>query len=246
MALREEFELTGNWLFRWRSYFPLVMIVVLLLAMREYSLPANSEDVDQLWEAFCLLVCFAGLGIRMLTIGFTPKGTSGRNTKKQVAFTLNTTGMYSITRNPLYLGNFVTGLGFALFLRLWWLVIIYILSFWLYYERIIFAEEEFLRRKFGNEYLEWADDTPCFVPSFRKFSKPELCFSWKNVLKREYNGVLTVIVTMFALETVGGLMARGTFGIDNMWLVLLPFGVIVWVTFRTLKKHTAILNEKGR
>jgi len=246
MALREDFESSGNWLFRWRSYIPLVMVVVLLLAMREYSLPGGSETTDQIWETFCLVVCFSGLGIRILTIGYTPKGTSGRNTKKQVAFTLNTTGMYSVTRNPLYLGNFVMGLGFALFFRLWWLVVIYVLSFWLYYERIIFAEEEFLRRKFGDEYLDWANRTPVFIPKPGNFRKADLYFSWKNVLKREYNGFLTIIVTMFALEAAAGLFVRGTLVIDNFWLVLLPFGLTVWATFRTLKKHTTLLNEEGR
>jgi protein-S-isoprenylcysteine O-methyltransferase Ste14 len=246
MALKEEFESSGNWLFRWRSYVPLVMVPVLLLAMHEYSLPAKNETLYHLWDAFCLLISSLGLVIRILTIGYTPKGTSGRNTKKQVAFTLNTTGMYSITRNPLYLGNFVIGLGFALLLYLWWLVVIYVLAFWLYYERIIFAEEEFLRSKFGDEYLNWADETPAFIPDFRKFSKAALRFSWKNVLKREYNGFLTIIATMFALKTVGGLFACGTLDFDKSWLVLLCLGMAVWVTFRTLKVHTTLLNEEGR
>ena len=33
MALREELRKQGNWLFRWRSYLPLIMIVIVLLAM---------------------------------------------------------------------------------------------------------------------------------------------------------------------------------------------------------------------
>ena len=246
MALKEELESSGNWLFRWRSYVPLVMVPVLLLAMQEYLLPVKNETLYHLWDAFCLLISSLGLVIRILTIGYTPKGTSGRNTKKQVAFTLNTTGMYSITRNPLYLGNFVIGLGFALFLYLWWLVVIYILVFWLYYERIIYAEEEFLRRKFGDEYLNWANETPVLIPDFGKFRKAALRFSWKNVLKREYNGFLAIIATMFALNTVGRLFACGTLDFDKPWLVLLCVGLAVWVIFRTLKVHTSLLNEEGR
>jgi protein-S-isoprenylcysteine O-methyltransferase Ste14 len=149
MALKEEFERTGNWLFRWRSYLPLMMIAIFLLALREYEYPGNSENLDHLWEIFCLIVSFIGFGIRVFTVGHTPKGTSGRNTKEQVAETLNTSGIYSVVRNPLYLGNFFMGLGLALFAHLWWLTLIYILVFWLYYERIIFAEEEYLRNKFG-------------------------------------------------------------------------------------------------
>lgn len=244
MALREEFETTGNWLFRWRSYLPLFAIGIFLLAFREYEYPGHSEELDHLWEILCILVSFIGLGIRIITIGHTPKRTSGRNTKKQVAKTLNTTGMYSIVRNPLYLGNFFMGLGVALFAHLWWLILIYILVFWLYYERIIFAEEAYLRDKFGNEYLEWANRTPVFVPRFNQYRKPELPFSLRNVLKREYDGFFAVVIALFISETVGNIFADGNLDFDFGWISILVIGFIVWVTLRTLKKHTTILNVR--
>jgi protein-S-isoprenylcysteine O-methyltransferase Ste14 len=87
--------------------------------------------------------------------GYVPRGTSGRNTRWQVAETLNTTGMYSIVRNPLYLGNFIIVLGILLFVQVWWIVVIGIVGFWFFYERIVFTEEGFLRRKFGTVFLEW-------------------------------------------------------------------------------------------
>jgi len=96
MPLIEEFEGTGKWLFRWRSYLPLVMIGIFLLAMREYEYPGHSEVLDHLWEGFCLTVSFFGLGIRIFTIGHSAKRTSGRNTRKQVADTLNINGIYSV------------------------------------------------------------------------------------------------------------------------------------------------------
>lgn len=246
MALREEFESTGNWLFRWRSYLPLIMIGIFLLALREYEYPGQSERLGHIWEVVCLIVSFFGLGIRIVTIGHIPKGTSGRNTKKQVAETLNTTGIYSIVRNPLYLGNFFMGLGIALFAHLWWLTLIYILMFWLYYERIIFAEEAFLREKFGNEFLEWANRTPVFIPRFSQYKKSNLPFSMRNVLKREYNGFFAVIVVLFILKTVGEIFAEGRLEFDIGWLILLGIGFIIWVILRSLKKYTTILNIEGR
>jgi len=246
MALREEFERTGNWLFRWRSYLPLVVIGIVLLALREYEYPGHSESLDHLWEVLCLIVSFFGLGIRIFTIGYSPKGTSGRNTKKQVAETLNTTGTYSVVRNPLYLGNFFMGLGIVLFAHFWWLTLIYILVFWLYYERIIFAEEAYLRNKFGNEYLEWANKTPVIIPKFSQYRRADLPFSLRNVLRREYSGFFAVIVTLFILETFGELSAEGKLEFDLGWILLLGIGFIAWLTLRTLKKYTTILNVEGR
>lgn len=246
MALREDFENTGNWLFRWRSYLPLVVMGIFLLALREYDYPGHSETLDHLWEVFCLVVCFTGLGIRIFTIGYTPKGTSGRNTRKQVADSLNTTGIYSVVRNPLYLGNFFVGLGIALFACLWWLVLIYMLAFWLYYERIIFAEEAYLRTKFSTHYLAWANATPAFVPKFSKYQKADLPFSLRNVLRREYNGFFLIIVVMFSFETVGEFFAEGELDFDLGWIVLLSVGVVFWMTLRTLKKYTTVLNVEGR
>jgi len=246
MPLREEFESIGNWLFRWRSYLPLVMIGIFLMALREYEYPGHSEVLDHLWEGFCLIVSFFGLGIRIFTIGHSPKRTSGRNTGKQVADTLNTSGIYSVVRHPLYLGNFFMGLGPALFVHLWWLTLIYILSFWLYYERIIFAEEAYLREKFGDEYLAWASVTPAFVPNLRNYTKPNLPFSLRNVLKREYNGFFAVIIVLFILECAGELIAENRFEVDLMWAILLGVGFIIWITLRTLKKKTTLLNVEGR
>lgn len=246
MALREEFEEAGNWLFRWRSYLPLPAIGIFLLALREYEHFGHSERLDHIWEVICLIVSFLGLAIRIFTIGHTPKGTSGRNTKRQVAETLNTAGAYSITRNPLYLGNFFMGLGIALFAHIWWLALIYVLIFWLYYERIIFAEEAFLRNKFGDEYLEWANSTPVFFPKFSQYKKPDLPFSFKNVLRREYNGFFAVIVAFSFLETVGEIFAEGRLEFDIGWAALLGIGFIVWMVLRSLKKYTTILNVEGR
>ncbi len=246
MALREDFENQGNWLFRYRSYLPLGMLVLVLYTLKNYTYPGNSETLDHVWEAACLLISFFGLGIRVITIGYTPRGTSGRNTRKQVAETLNTSGIYSVVRNPLYLGNFFMGFGIVLFAHLWWLLLIYTLVFWLYYERIIFAEEAFLRNRFGTAYLAWAEQTPAFIPNFKNYRKAELSFSVRNVLRREYNGFFAIIVTLMMLEIIGDLVIKGRFNIEPGWLVLFGSGFAVWFVLRWLKRHTLVLNVPGR
>lgn len=136
MPMVEELETTGKWLFRWRSYLPLILIAIIVISANHFAYPLQSHFLDELWEVLCLLVGLFGLAIRAFTIGFVPRNTSGRNRVHQVADTLNTTGMYSIVRNPLYLGNFFMWLAIVLFLRTWWAPFIYALIFVLYYERI--------------------------------------------------------------------------------------------------------------
>ncbi len=246
MALREEFEKSGGWLFRWRSYMPLVMTGILIASLRNFHYLYHSEKIDELWETFCLTVSFFGLAIRMVTIGYTPKGTSGRNTREQIAETLNTTGIYSIVRHPLYLGNFFIWLGIVLFAHQWMLTLICILSFCLYYERIMFAEEAYLRSKFGKAYELWAEETPAFIPSFKKWTKPELPFSLRNVLKREYNGFFVIILSMTLLELTGNIFVEGKLELNLMWNIILSVGFLIWMTLRTLKKKTTLLHVEGR
>ena len=246
MALREEFVRAGNRLFRWRSYLPLLGFVILLLGLRDYQYPGHSQRLDLLWDLSCLLVSFLGLGIRILTLGYVPGGTSGRNTKSQIAETLNTTGMYSIVRHPLYLGNVFICLGILLSVRSWWVAILVVMIYWLYYERIMFAEEEFLRNRFGDTFVEWSGKTPAFLPGFKNWRSPRLPFSFRNVLKREYPGFFGIIASFVLLEIVETRIVESKFGLDPIWMAIFAAGLAVYITLRTLKRMTKVLNVQGR
>lgn len=246
IAVRKHFESTGNWLFKRRSYLPIVCFVIILVSLRNFKFPYGSHRLDQIWEVFCLTISLSGLTIRILTVGYIPEGTSGRNTKAQKASALNTTGMYSLVRHPLYLGNFLVWLGVSLFARIWWLTLILMLSYWLYYERIIFAEEEFLERKFGREFTEWAEKTRAFLPRFDSWKKPALPFSFRMVIKREHSTILLIVVLFVAMEETASLLNTGSFEWDPMWLIICVAGLTQYILFRMLKKHTSLLKISGR
>ena len=155
MALVHEFENSGNWLFKRRSWIPVLLLIAGIIIMYLGNRQAILFDFRN--EIIFLIVSLAGQAIRIATVGFAPKNTSGRNTVHgQVADELNTTGIYSVVRHPLYVGNFLMWLGPVLFLRSFSFTIFFGLFYWLYYERIMFAEEQFLRRKFGEIYDDWS------------------------------------------------------------------------------------------
>jgi protein-S-isoprenylcysteine O-methyltransferase Ste14 len=246
MALRDDMVKNGNWLFRYRSYLPLFMVALLLISMRNYTFVSVNHTLDVYWELFCFAVAMFGLGIRAHVIGHTPKGTSGRNTSGQIADTLNTTGFYSIMRHPLYVGNFFMWMGVALFVHQWAMSVVMIMVYFLYYERIIMAEEDYLRGKFGNAFEVWAKRTHCVIPSFGQWEKPALSFSFKNVLKREYSGLFAVIVLFNLMEFIGDYEVTKTIVLDPMWLIILGIGIVLYLVLRTLKKHTHYLHVEGR
>ncbi len=244
MALTEEFEQSGNWLFKRRGYLPVVLLTagIIVLMLKEL----NSERNYLITDIVYLFISFLGLAIRAFTIGHTPKNTSGRNIKGQKAEVVNTTGIYSIVRHPLYLGNFVIWLGLALFTESPFFIVIFILSFWLYYERIMFAEEQFLRRKFGKEYEEWAIKTTPFFPDFSKWSPGNLPFSWKNIFKREYNGFGNIIFAFTILAIFRNYRITGNWYPELRWIIIFLNGLIIWLIVRTIEKKTSFFNVEGR
>lgn len=241
MPLQEEFEKQGIWLFRYRGVLPIFIFLIgagLVIYSKYnpqvFALEESPYEVPYFY--FCLLVSLIGLAIRIYTVGHTPPNTSGRNTKEQIADTLNTTGIYSTVRHPLYVGNFFMWLGPALLTGNIWFVISFILFYWLYYERIMFAEEQFLRRKFGNVYLDWASNIPAFIPSFRNFKKPALPFNWKKVLKKEKTGIFLTFLIFAALHVAGQVIQdKGTY--DYVIIGLLGASIVYYIIVKLLGKQ---------
>ena len=244
MALREQFEKQGEWLFRWRSYLPFlaIPIVTYALTQSEYFGRKHGHIQQTLWEVFSISISAVGFLIRCFTTGWAAKGTSGRNTHGQVAESLNTTGIYSVVRHPLYLGNFFLTLGFLLFTQVCWLVIISILIFWLYYERIMCAEEEFLRRKFGDQFIEWAGRTPAFFPNFRNWKRPSTSFSWKWVFRREYSSLFGLISAFVALKFFAELLGEAKIESKPLPYILFGVGFLFYLILRFLSKKTKFLS----
>jgi protein-S-isoprenylcysteine O-methyltransferase Ste14 len=247
MSLQDLLLKQGTWLFNRRSFLPLIFIPIIVSAM-VYIANTNGgiQKKHKVYEYSCLAVSLAGLAIRCITVGYVPKGTTGRTTHGFEAQSLNTTGMYSIVKHPMYLGNFIIYLGIALFTYIWWLVLLFILFFWFYYERIMYAEEEFLKREFGNTFNLWAAKTPVFLPNIKLWSSSDKTFSIRTVLKREYSGQLAIFVSFSFINIMNNTVYLKKFQFDFNWMILLIVSTIIYITLRLLKKKTKVLDVIDR
>ncbi len=145
------------------------------------------------------LVALAGVAMRAWAAGHIVKNNR-----------LATTGPYAHTRNPLYVGSFLIGCGFALMAHP--LLLLAVVAFWLLvYGPVMRREREHVRGLYPAEYDEWARHVPMFVPRplpWRAGNRGEASrFDPKLYLyHREWRAGLAYVAV------VGWLVARAHFG----------------------------------
>jgi protein-S-isoprenylcysteine O-methyltransferase Ste14 len=246
MSLINEFARSGNKLFKHRSYIPLFLYIILIPVL--YFEKDEFFYFENLWWVLaCFFVSFSGQIVRALTIGFTPQNTSGRNTKAgQVAEQLNTKGMYSVVRHPLYLGNFLMWLGLILYVGSVEFLIFAVFFFWIYYERIMFAEEQFISQKFGENFEKWSSKTPAFFPKLNGYMKAGVSFSLKNILKREYHGFYAMVVSFTLVYFVKQFFYNDQFTINLFWGIFFGMGTMIYLIIRIIVKATRWFHVEGR
>mgnify|MGYP000011740518 FL=1 len=250
MALQEELKTQGDFLFKNRSYLPLIILVIglsVFIHTEYYEIEGPETWLSENFEFICLGISLLGLFIRIITVGHTPKGTSGRNTKAgQVADELNTTGIYSVVRHPLYVGNFFMWLGVAMLTENSWFSIAFIFFYAFYYERIMYAEENFLRSKFGQTYLDWAENVPAFIPSFKNYVSPKYAFSLRKVLKKEKNGLCAVFLLFWIFDLVGDFIEDEPFEFEmGFWFYGTIISTVLYLILKIMKKQK-MLEEVNR
>lgn len=246
MRLSEHQTHSGRFLFRWRSYLPLALLPVFALSLADYRYPLGSPQLGLAWEIVCLAVALVGLAIRGAVVGTVPAGTSGRNMSAQKAEALNTTGIYSVVRHPLYLANYLIFLGLALLPFTWYLPVIVTLSAALYYERIILVEEEFLDQRYGEAFRSWAARTPAVIPQSKGWVTSSLPFSWRIALKGEIYAAFAIVAGVFAIDLVERSLVERELRMDPVWTALFAAGAVAFYVVRGLKKKTSLLTVEGR
>ncbi len=221
----------GKFLFRFRSFTPLPLILLTFIFFKPLSPSWH-------WTAFGLAVALLGEWIRTVSVGYSGSGTSGRESFLK-ADSLNTSGLYSLTRNPLYWGN---GLIFAGLLTVFaqpLALTVFIVFLFLQYHFIVLAEESFLREQYGQAYHDYCGRVNRWLPRFGNYTPPGRPFNWKKVFFKEndscFNLLLAALLILAWKEKhfFGKLRAPLFFAGAALLLVLFYIGV------KILKKKNA-------
>jgi protein-S-isoprenylcysteine O-methyltransferase Ste14 len=125
----------------------LAVALILLFTVTAVPIPALA--------AAGLAIAVLGALVRLYASGFIVKNQE-----------LATDGAYRFVRHPLYTGNILLVVGFALAQSRWWGLPLALLFFWFYYPTAIEYEDRKLHRIFGAAWEQWSSRTPALVPRF--------------------------------------------------------------------------------
>ena len=165
--------------------------IVCMLGVICFSVPTART----LFVGFFLII--GGMVFRAWSSGFINKNTE-----------LATQGPYSLTRNPLYFGNFLIGLGFAIAGNTIYTYLIFFAYYLLFFPYIMWLEHNKMKEKFGKAYEKWAKNSNSFFTKIRKVDKSgfNITYYMKN---KEYRVLyfslffiaLLIIKTLFLLKS---------------------------------------------
>jgi protein-S-isoprenylcysteine O-methyltransferase Ste14 len=175
----------GKFLFKYRSFTPLPLILLTFIFFR----PVSPEP---LWTVIGLVVALLGEGIRAISVGYAFSGTSGRESFLK-ADSLNTSGLYSLTRNPLYWGNLLIFAGLLTVYAQPWALIIFIIFLFLQYHFIVLAEESFLRQVHGEAYEGYCSRVNRWLPRFGSYVPSSHPFDWRKIFFKENDSCFNLL-----------------------------------------------------
>ena len=131
------------------------------------------------------------IGSMIAVVGLAIRAWASGHIRK--AETLAISGPYAHTRNPLYLGSFLMGVGFSVAAGVWWLALIFALLFLGIYFPVMRVEAEDIRRVFGKDFDEYERNVPLFFPRFTVWRHTGITFDSELYLRyREYRAAIGV------------------------------------------------------
>ena len=133
---------------------PLITLAVILSAYGlQWLFPLSIGQVPALMPMGIGLIVGALMIIIIAAISFIRAKTHLEPWKP--TSTIVSSGIFSLSRNPIYVGFCLICIGIGLVLNSWWVVFSFLPLPWLLYVLVIRREEDYLEGKFGEGYLEY-------------------------------------------------------------------------------------------
>jgi len=138
------------------------------------------------------LTLLIGAGISL--VGLLIRAWASGHIRKNSALAVS--GPYAYTRNPLYLGSFILGLGFTIGAGRWLLAVLFGVLFLGIYFPVMRVESATMGQYFGPEFRDYSQAVPLFLPRLTAYNKDnETKFDGGLYLRyREYQAALGVFV----------------------------------------------------
>lgn len=161
-----------------------------LFSLRSYT-PIPFLILGLIFGSPTLVSLGAGAGIALLgeAIRFWGVGHASYETRvtgSVGASRLVVSGPFAYVRNPLYVGNLLLYLGFAVMANLPWLIVLTAVWFIFQYMMIVSREEEFLAEKFGSDYQRYRSAVRRFLPRLTPYEEGrEGGIDWKVAFRSE-------------------------------------------------------------
>lgn len=221
----------GNALFKFRSITPIPFIAIILWSCR----PANLGKLNYWLAIIGLLIAVGGELIRVLSVGYSFSGTSGREAYLR-AEALNTSGIYSLVRNPLYIGNYLifSGLIIAFSSLTGWLILSLFLG--IQYHFIILSEEHYLQNQFQHQYIGYSNRVNRLIPRFKYYQPPAQRFSWKKVFFKENDSIFNLGVMYLLILAIKEYYLFGRVIHFKLFIILILILSVGYLLVKIIKK----------
>lgn len=241
---QQELARSGKALFAIRgSYLYLIIALGVLIAYVSRTLgPFASDGANLAWFWLSLGVALAGAIVRIVTSGFAALGTSGNTKQGAVAAELNTTGPYSLVRNPLYVGRIVNFTGIAMLSGSWVFGALVFLLGILVYERISTYEEDFLRATFGPAHAAWAADVPALLPRTHGWVSPRYPFWFRRMFWRENKKIFWLATALLLFDLARRQFDPQALPGDLTWYYLYGVMLLAELGVRALRHFTSVFD----
>jgi len=221
----------GNFLFKHRSFTPVPFIVLVFVIFK----PINMGGQNIIINVGGLLLSLLGEMIRVISVGYAYEGTSGRESYLR-AENLNITGIYSIVRNPLYIGNFFMFTGLvAVFSNIYALLVFGVFLVLQYYF-VILSEENFLIETYGKDYEAYCTRVRRIIPTFKDYKKNQNPFNLRKVIFKENDSVFNMLVMYVLVLLYKERVFTGSIG--EPFYYIIPGVVLItgYVIIKIIKK----------